>query len=401
MDESFMRNIQKEFEPCQFHTVENWEAQHSAVFSKSEESGFIVNDGSETDWHIIRVRDPLYVAEIKLTAIVEPMPECDTDFYVNHWGGIVVCSIGQDGKVRKKGTSEAVTCEVLEDGRYRIEAIFNNRHETISVGVTNRFMGPRYQGMNRNQWRIFDLEISRKELTIEGVEKLVVVDVGARGGADGKWLVYNDQIEIVLIEPHPIEAQRLRDQGYTVIDKALSNVRGKSVLNITRLVGCSSLLEPNHEVLSRFQVAPAFEVTSTVEIDTERYDALYSEGGAPKPDIIKIDVQGFEYEVLEGFGELLHDCSAIELEAHFYEIYRGQKLLGDLVNFLDGFGFALRKLAEQPNFDGERLEFNAFFTKRPSVPSSDKYKLAFIEKIWQLNIADGGRRLVQNVHVAK
>ena len=64
---------------------------------------------------------------------------------------------------------------------------------------------------------------------------------------------------------------------------------------------------------------------------------------SPAPDAIKIDVQGFEFQVLQGFGSLLQHCLGIELEAHFYPIYRGQKLLHDIVSMLSDYGLVLRK----------------------------------------------------------
>jgi hypothetical protein len=55
---------------------------------------------------------------------------------------------------------------------------------------------------------------------------------------------------------------------------------------------------------------------------------------------------------------------AIELETHVVPIYHRQKLLGDVVDILGDFGFALRQLNQVPHFDGDAVEFDALFTKR-------------------------------------
>ena len=92
------------------------------------------------------------------------------------------------------------------------------------------------------------------------------------------------------------------------------------------------------------------------------------------PDYIKIDVQGFEYQVLKVFGRLLKNVIGIELECHVYALYEGQKLLGDLVAFLDDLDFSLRALQPQNAravFNGEVCEFNAWFLKRDhAMPTS-------------------------------
>lgn len=95
-----------------------------------------------------------------------------------------------------------------------------------------------------------------------------------------------------------------------------------------------------YEVLQQYSVAPIFSVVGTQETDCVRYDDLFRMQAAPLPDVVKIDVQGFEYEVLLGFGHLLQNCMAIELEAHVVPIYKGQKLLGDLIDILTHWIFS-------------------------------------------------------------
>jgi len=55
------------------------------------------------------------------------------------------------------------------------------------------------------------------------------------------------------------------------------------------------------------------------EVDMRCGLALVEEGAVPAPNVIKIDVEGFELEVLEGLGHRLHaqDLRAIGVEVHF------------------------------------------------------------------------------------
>ena len=199
--------------------------------------------------------------------------------------------------------------------------------------------------------------------------RLYFVDVGGAKGVHPKWDPYRDHIFPVLIEPNPKEAAMLQ-QTLTdkfgcglVIDHGLSNVTEDAFLNVTQFWGCTSLRIPNSKFLERYRISDHFAIEDTIAVSLTRYDSLVSHKKAPAPDAIKVDVQGYEYEVLLGFGGLLETCIGIELEAHMYPIYEGQKLLGDITSFLDSFGFVLRRLSFVPNFDGDAIEADAWFTK--------------------------------------
>ena len=90
----------------------------------------------------------------------------------------------------------------------------------------------------------------------------------------------------------------------------------------------------------------------------------------------------------------MQDICGIELEAHFYPIYKEQKTIGEIVDFLDRYGFSLRRLQEQDNFDSDRVEFNAWFIKRVEAGSAIEKKVKFIEDRWQIYRSDNGCSLV-------
>jgi hypothetical protein len=115
---------------------------------------------------------------------------------------------------------------------------------------------------------------------------------------------------------------------------------------------------------------------------------LYHQGTVPAPDAIKIDAQGFEHQILLGFGSLLQDCLGIELEAHFYPLYRGQKLLHDIISLMSDHGLVLRTLQHVAQFDGDLVEVNAFFTKSRfavrSLTPDQRRKFSLLTKVWEL-----------------
>ncbi|TNC12321.1 FkbM family methyltransferase [Methylobacterium terricola] len=220
-----------------------------------------------------------------------------------------------------------------------------------------------------------------------------LVDVGGLGGIGAEWQPYIESILPVVFEPNPPEAAAIRErmagiQGTSVVERALSNRSERRTLNVTKSLGCTSLLKPNDSLLWRYSIEPAFRITHTVEVDCVRYDSLVGRGEVPLPDAIKIDVQGFEYEVLEGFGDTLFNCLGIKVESHLYPIYEGQKLLHDIVRLLRPFGLALRKITSVDHFDGDVVEVDAWFTcdaaRAAALDPERAAKLAFIETAWEL-----------------
>ena len=59
------------------------------------------------------------------------------------------------------------------------------------------------------------------------------------------------------------------------------------------------------------------------------------------PDLVKIDVEGFTYEVLKGFGDKLKRINAIQLETEKSEMWKGQKIHDDILKFMKENGFLL------------------------------------------------------------
>jgi FkbM family methyltransferase len=226
-----------------------------------------------------------------------------------------------------------------------------------------------------------------------GESALRLIDEGGRGGLQKKWLPYEKYVAAVLIEPAPDSAEHLRRivaAGHRVIEAGLSNIDGPRGLFVTRNPVCSSLHEPNEEVLKHYGIwRPHFEVVGRQEVQCRRYDSLFLAGQAPAPEAIKIDTQGHEFEVLEGFGGLLVDCLGIELEAHFYPAYRSQKLFHQIVELLATYNFVLRRMEPADSFGGDLVEANVYFTKPRRIverrSSLERLKHDFLCEVWCLD----------------
>ena len=61
--------------------------------------------------------------------------------------------------------------------------------------------------------------------------------------------------------------------------------------------------------------------------------------GLDEIDLVKIDVEGATYEVLESFGSDINKLKFIHLEAEYVQFWQNQKLYSDVSNLLLGYGF--------------------------------------------------------------
>lgn len=61
----------------------------------------------------------------------------------------------------------------------------------------------------------------------------------------------------------------------------------------------------------------------------------------PKPDLIKMDIQGAELDVLKGSTETIKSCEHLILELQNVEYNMGAPLADEVISYLDSIGFVL------------------------------------------------------------
>ena len=135
----------------------------------------------------------------------------------------------------------------------------------------------------------------------------IFCDVGARWGLEEPWKSYRNHLDVVSFEPDQEEYENLEKKkmdGDIVLPYALSSGEKKLNLHLTKNRACSSIIQPNHSYLKRFPDVERFSVEEKQIVESTTLDTLYEKNIVENIDFIKLDIQGFELDVLKGGGEI-------------------------------------------------------------------------------------------------
>lgn len=200
--------------------------------------------------------------------------------------------------------------------------------------------------------------------------KAVVFDIGAHIGDFAECvLAYRPHARLFAFEPLPEAFARLqsRMQSYpnaTVENVALGRESGRGDL-LVRSFGEASSFLPNGRVLRDGIYGLDFSTTAAVPVPVTTIDAYAREHGIGAIELLKLDVQGFELEVLAGADETLPRVRWIYTEAQFQELYAGAPLADDVVVWLTARGFELMEMtACRTTGDGHLMEADLVFRRR-------------------------------------
>ncbi|WOO41442.1 FkbM family methyltransferase [Rubellicoccus peritrichatus] len=172
-----------------------------------------------------------------------------------------------------------------------------------------------------------------------------VLDVGGNVGVYGlKLRGKNYTGKITSFEPIPsvydkLEKCAANDSNWDTQCIALGDQQETREINVSNNTVSSSFLGMNKK---HTDAAPESRYESKVEVTVKTLDGIWSElVKANEKVFMKIDVQGFEKEVLAGASDSLKKIQGLQLECSFASLYEGEMLFPEMYQWLQNEGFTL------------------------------------------------------------
>lgn len=193
-----------------------------------------------------------------------------------------------------------------------------------------------------------------------------VVDVGAnRGQFSLVCRRINPAAKIVAFEPLPAPARIYRalfadDPNIRLCEAALGTIKGRMPMHVSARDDSSSLL-PIAQAQNDNYPGTGEVGIHEVAVTTLPDALLPAEMG--RRNLLKIDVQGFELEVLRSAEPLLPRFSWVYVECSYIPLYEGQALAEEIVAYLRDRGFTLsgRFNPSYTRADGRLLQADLLF----------------------------------------
>lgn len=191
----------------------------------------------------------------------------------------------------------------------------------------------------QNEW----LEsLAVKYTTFFGDTANIIIDVGTRDGDDAEFLRERlNATEVYAIDANPLAIEKVKANypNFNILETAVSDYDGTTkfvqiVSDNKDHAGSSSI-----ENYSFFKEAKY----NTIEVPVARMDTLIEANGlADKTiDIIKVDIEGYTHEFLEGLGSYIKNVKLFHLETETFYRHFQHKTNNHIINFMINSGFLL------------------------------------------------------------
>ena len=161
-----------------------------------------------------------------------------------------------------------------------------------------------------------------------------IIDIGANVGEYSLACreVFPDA-KIFSFEPNPRAFEKLEKEDFLVsYNCALTNKNGKVNFNFDEEWDSTSSLLDYGRGNKRFGVK-----LKKIKLEGRRFDSLHIE--IKKPCFAKIETQGTEAKVLEGFGDKLKKVDVLNVIFNFIDNYEGQSKLSEIAKLTEEAGF--------------------------------------------------------------
>lgn len=230
----------------------------------------------------------------------------------------------------------------------------------------------------RETLKIFNLKLSfydkSKPRYIKAIESLginVIFDIGANSGQFALEVLQNEyKGKIISFEPTSeiykiLQKNSKKFANWVVHERAaVGDDCGTIIINVAGNSAASSSVLPMGK--AHEEAVPEANFISSENVPLITLDSVFNQyTGQKSKCLLKIDVQGYEEQVLTGALASLKEVNAVKLECSLVTLYDGDKTFEFYFDFFKEKGFELFDI--DPGFSnpvtGRLLQFDALFIK--------------------------------------
>jgi len=234
--------------------------------------------------------------------------------------------------------------------------------------LVNKLFPASFKDFVKRKAGVPDIFTSMERLKQLDFKPLQVVDVGAY---EGEWTKKCAQIfpesRILMVEAMPSKKEKLERliAGNKNIDVAIEvlGARSGDEVFFSEIETASSVLEEVSASHSRIQ-----RTTTALQDVLKKRDIK-------KVDFLKLDVQGYELEVLKGYTNFIANTDVILSEVSLLDIHKNVPLLKDVIDFMYRYGFVVYDIcsvATRRPLDQALWQTDLMFVKEDSKFRKDK-----------------------------
>ena len=164
------------------------------------------------------------------------------------------------------------------------------------------------------------------------------IDIGVGEGTPYLWKKFKNK-RIICIDPLDVSERTvikmLKGKNYSFHKFALGSKKDEKILNVEKDLGRSTLLKVTKK---NFEGRP----TSRLKVKVTTLDHIIKKTKTRGSYGIKIDVEGYELQVLKGSKRTLLRTNFVIIEArHNHITFENQYKLSDLMNLMSSYKFVL------------------------------------------------------------
>jgi len=217
----------------------------------------------------------------------------------------------------------------------------------------------------------YDDSFPRYLKAIESLNINLIFDVGANEGQFAKEVIHSGyQGRVISFEPTDEAYKKIlryskKYDRWLLHDKvAIGDTPAKVEINVAGNFGASSSILNMKNIHK--DAAPSSGYTHKEHVKQVTFDSIFdfyfTDGDIC---LLKIDVQGYEDQVLKGALDSINRIEAIKIECNIVSLYEGDKNYKYFFDLLEGKGFKLFDI--EPGFfnseSGQLLQFDALFVR--------------------------------------